>query len=234
MANSAAQPKSRADATLDAAAPSRIAPNFPKNSSRKERAAILLAEDELTDEAIAEVVGVTKRTITNWKQEPEFAALVGDYHGQIVASVLKLPIAKKHERVKALNDLFLRQQWALDARAQRNAHELDNADNPDAATRRFFGNYVPEEARTGLFVREVSQSASGKEVVNYKYDTAITKDIKDTLKQAAQELGQLDQTLNVHHDGEVSVEIAETVRRLAAQYGTTEAEIAALAVEDDE
>src|SRR5690606_30716834 len=179
-------------------------------------------------------LNISTSTLHEWKQNSEFQSIFGHYTAEIIAESLKLPIAKKHERIKALNDLFLRQQEAIAARAARNAAELDNADDPDVATRRFFGNYVPEEARTGLFVREVSMSASGKEVVNYKYDTAITKDIKDTLKQAAQELGQFDQTLNLNHGGEVSVELAETVRRLAAQYGTTEEEIVALAAEDAE
>ena len=203
MANSAAQPKSRADATLDAAAPSRIAPNFPKNSSRKERAAILLAEDELTDEAIAEVVGVTKRTITNWKQEPEFAALVGDYHGQIVAQSLRLPIAKKHHRVAVLNDLHEKALRAIEARGRRYAQAVADGESAEGATRRFFGDITPEEAATGLFVREESVNASGMKTVNWKYDNAITKDIKDTEKQAAQEMGQW--------EDKASLDVSQTV-----------------------
>lgn len=77
-------------------------------------------------------------------------------------------------------------------------------------------------------------SASGKEVVNYKYDTAITKDIKDTLKQAAQELGQFDQTLNLNHGGEVSVDLMQTAQELAVRYGTTPEEVLALASEDED
>lgn len=234
MAASTQQRKSRADAKLD----HRLVADLPffaeSNRVKKHKAAIYLAEDELSDRELCRRINISTATLHEWKQNSEFQSIVGHYTAEIISESLKLPIAKKHERIKALNDLFMRQQEAIAARAARNAAELDNADDPDVATRRFFGNYVPEEARTGLFVREVSMSASGKEVVNYKYDTAITKDIKDTLKQAAQELGQFDQTLNLNHGGEVSVDLMQTAQELAVRYGTTPEEVLALASEDED
>lgn len=184
----------------------RLSQKFTKQTARKDKAAILLAEDELTDEAIASEVGVTRRTLANWKQDPEFAALVGDYHGKIIAQALKLPIARKHYRIAVLNDLHERALQSLDERGARYAQELAEEDSAEGATRRFFGNVTPQEAATGLFIREESVNATGMKTVNWRFDSAITKDIRDTEKQAAQELGQWEDTLNVNHGGTVQQE----------------------------
>jgi len=52
-------------------------------SSPKQRAAVLVAADELSDEQIAAAVGITRRTLTAWKRRPDFAALVGDHVGKL-------------------------------------------------------------------------------------------------------------------------------------------------------
>lgn len=161
-----------------------------QNGTKRQRAAILLAEDDLTDEQIAEVLNIGRTTLSRWKTDPEFNAAVGDYRGKIIADALRLPIAKKHERVKVLNDLHTRSLRVIADRAERHVEELDDPDSAINATRRIFGTDTPAEAATGLLVRQESVNASGMKTVNWAVDTGLMKEIRDLHKQAAQELGQ--------------------------------------------
>ena len=161
-----------------------------QNVPKRHRAAILCAEDELSDERIAETVGIARRTLTRWKTDPEFAALVGDYHGKIVGAALKLPIAKKHKRVAVLNDLHTKALQVIEKRAERYASDLDDAESADNAVRRMFGDATPEEAATGLMVRQETANTTGKVTVNWQFDRALVAEIRDLEKQAATELGQ--------------------------------------------
>ena len=175
-----------------------------QNATKRQRAAILLAEDELTDEQIAAAVRVHRATLDRWKHDPEFAALVGDHRGRIIAEALKLPIAKKHQRVRELNDLNQRYHRIIAERAQRHAHDLN--DSPETATRAIFGDVTPAEAATGMLVAQPKIAANGKTVTEWAFDKALDSAIKETHKQAAQELGQWEETLNVNHAGTIEQE----------------------------
>lgn len=209
------------------------------NVANRDRAAILLAEDEMrplheqrrSQQAIADEIGVSRKTISRWRADPEFMAMVQDAKGKIVADALRLPSAQKHQRIRNLDEIAedIRRVFAL--RGQR--YQL-TADTPEEAARQVFGSRVPPEAATGLLIEKQKIAASGKTVTDWELDTSGVKTLIDIYKHIAQETGQLDQTLNVHHDGEVSIAVSETVKRLAEQYGTTEAEIMALASEGDE
>lgn len=85
-------------------------------TKRRRLAALRVAEDDVSDEAIATEVGINPATLWRWKQCPEFAAQVGDDIGQIQAGMLKLTIAKKHRRVAVL-DMLHEQTLALIAAA---------------------------------------------------------------------------------------------------------------------
>lgn len=160
-----------------------------QNATKKQRAAILLADDAKDEYEIADEVGVNRVTLWRWQQEPEFNAMVGDYRGQIIADALRLPIAKKHERLKVLNDLHSRSLRVIAERAARYAAEL-GADSPERATRRFFGSDTPPEAATGIMARQEAMNPKGQLTVNWSVDTGLLKEIRETEKQAAQELGQ--------------------------------------------
>lgn len=206
-------------------------PFIGQNRTKKHRAAILLAEDELSDDAIAETVGIVRSTLSEWKLDPEFAAVVGGYQGSIVAEALKLPIAKKHERIRQLNNLNETYWQIINDRASTYGAM---ADTPEEAARSVFGSDTVPWARTGMMVRQPKISASGKTVVEWGFDKSLDSAIKETLKQAAAELGQADQTLNVNHTGELSVDLMRTAQELAAKYGTTPEEVLALASEDND
>lgn len=136
-------------------------------------AALLVAEDELSDEEIAKRAGVSRRTLTAWKQHAEFAAMVGDHIGRLQAGMLKLAVAKKRKRVETLDQLH---RGLLDVIKERT------------------GEY-PEVAgsETGLIVRQIKQIGTGRDaqiVEEYAVDTATIRQILAIEQQAAQELGQ--------------------------------------------
>ncbi len=180
-------------------------PFFSQNRTKKHQAAILLAEDQLTDEAIAEAVGVTRRTVAEWKTHPEFLQVIGDYTGAIIGEALKLPIAKKHERISQLNKLNESYWQIINDRAERHAGEVE--DTPENAAARMFGDFTPAEAATGMLVKQMKIAANGKTVTEWVFDKALASEIRDTHKQAAQELGQWTEQSKVEMDGGMRIEV---------------------------
>lgn len=207
MAASTQQRKSRADAKLD----HRLVADLPffaeSNRVKKHKAAIYLAEDELTDRELCKSLNISTSTLHEWKQDADFQSVVDHYRSEIVADTLKLPIARKYERVKTLNDVHDGLLFIKATRSRRIREELAEGDSAVNATRRIFGDATPEEAASGLMVREESMSASGKKVVNYKLDSALIKAITDVEKQAAQELGQWTEQSSVEQTGGMRIEI---------------------------
>jgi len=144
-------------------------------NEKRERAAVMLAADEVSDARIAEACGINEVTLNVWKKHPEFAERVRDETAAIRTGALRYAIAKKHRRIGKLNEIAERMEGAIDARA------AEAAADPDA----------PAEARTGLFSRKTVMSASGKERRDYVFDAQLVREYRATLEQAARELGQL-------------------------------------------
>jgi hypothetical protein len=166
-------------------------------TKKQHLAASLLADDELSDEQIANEVGITRKTLHNWKQNPEFAALIGDYTGQLQASVLRYAVAKKRKRVEALDLVF---HSILEAIAHRtNAMQPD--DSPMGHAARTFGDRVPPEASTGLFAPKTSVTPSGHIVTDYVFDAPMIRELRETMKQGAQEVGDWTEQSQIEHSG---------------------------------
>ncbi len=183
-----AQRNSRSDVKLDASLLTGLAFFTGQNRTKKHKAAILLAEDELTGEEIARKLRMSRTTLYEWRADPEFQQIIGQYAGAIIAESLKLPIAKKYERIKGYNALN-ESYWEIKRlRGERNAEEI--ADTPEQAVRLAFGDVTPAEASTGMLLRQPKIAANGKTVVEWAFDKPLDSAIKETYKQAAQELGQ--------------------------------------------
>ncbi len=141
----------------------------------KQRAAALLAEDGLTDARIAARLKVTDRTLRLWKAHPEFAARVKQIVADLGERSLRFAVARRHRRVRAMNDRWRKMKQVLRERAA--APEMEN---------------VPG-GKTGLLVRKVKSIGGGdsaREVEEYEVDTGLLKEIRDLEKQVAQEVGQ--------------------------------------------
>jgi hypothetical protein len=72
-------------------------------TKRMEDAARLVAEDDLSNEAISARVGVTRQTLDLWKKRPEFVARVAQHREAFKDAALSEGFADKRERVRALN-----------------------------------------------------------------------------------------------------------------------------------
>lgn len=162
------------------------------------RAAVLLAEDELSDRAIAENVGVSPRTLVDWKRHPDFAAQVGDHVGRLQAAMLRYRVAKKRHRLKVLDDLHTKLLTVVDERADQWAAQAESVlDEPrtQKVYREVFGGGgdVPAGGGTGLVVRQIKQVGTGHSariVEEFAVDTGTIREIRAIHEQAAKELGQ--------------------------------------------
>lgn len=144
-----------------------------KWSARKAKACKLLAEDKLTDVAIAELVGVSVVSLWQWKRWPEFSGRVDKQRAAIADAVLSRGIASVKRRVQAQDDRWRRMQSVIDARAE---------EHKDV-----------KGGESGLLVKRLRSIGSGDSqqvVEEYEVDTGLLAELRAHEKQAAQELGQ--------------------------------------------
>lgn len=157
-------------------------------TEQRERAAQLLAEDQRTDQEIAEAVGVALPTLARWKTRSEFAGRVADNVGQLRASALRYEIAKKHRRIAKLQKLIDRIESLFEARA-------------DAADSGFYGEReIAPGVETGLIVGKHVMSAKGDTRVQWQFDAALVKEYRAALEQTARELGQLTEQIEIKQE----------------------------------
>jgi hypothetical protein len=202
MADSTAQqPKSKT-------ARRKAAVSVSQNVANRDQAAILFAEDEMqpqtqrrrTDQSIADAIGVSRQSITRWKRDPEFRAMIQDAKGKIIADALRLPSAQKHQRIRTLHNITDKLLQAIDMRAETYAQM---AETPEEAARSVFGDGTPPWAGTGVFVAKKKISASGKVVTDWEPDTATIREIRANFEHIARETGQWEETVNVNHSGSI-------------------------------
>lgn len=137
---------------------------------------MLVAEDEMTDEAIAEQIGVTRQTLARWKVQPDFLDAVADENRRIEAGMLKLAIAKRHKRVETLHDLYMKSLQVVAERAKAYANDKE-----------------AHGGATGLLVKQVKVIGSGSNAqttTEYQVDTGLIKQIESLMERAAKETGQ--------------------------------------------
>lgn len=157
-------------------------------TAQKEKTALLVAEDELTDTEICAEVGISARqTLANWKKEEEFRARVKEHVEAFRALVRSRGIACLEKRVDALNDRWRRMKRVIAERAEEMDGEIAGGG-------------------TGLLVRDVKSVGNGplaREVEVFAVDTGLLRELREHEKQAAQELGQWTERRDVTSDGNV-------------------------------
>ena len=142
-----------------------------KWNEQREQAAQLIAEGDLSDSQIAERLEIGRRTLFDWRQRPEFLARVDEDVVEFRKAIRARGIAVMENRVRHLQ----RRHDAMN-RIISERGASDEMQNIPGGT-------------TGLIVKNV-KAAGGAVVETYEFDAALDKALRDTEKQAAQELGQ--------------------------------------------
>jgi ParB-like chromosome segregation protein Spo0J len=140
-----------------------------------ELAAELVAEGELSLDAIAERVGVARSTLRRWRQHPQFNARVDEALAGFRAAIRSNGLAVRERRVKALNDRWKKLLQVVEERAVDPARQN-----------------VPG-GKSGLLVHNVKGVGKGDDfrVIDlYEVDTGLLRELREIERQIAQELGQ--------------------------------------------
>jgi len=191
--------------------------------SKKEYAAVLLADDSLSDRVIADRVGVSRQAIQRWKKTPDFIAMIQANIEELTAAMLPVAIANKRIRLEILQDLADGMQEVVRHRRERYAAEVTDAESAVNATRRFFGDATPAESMTGYMVKQETLNNAGKKTVNWALDTGLIRELRAVLDDAAKEVGH---RVEKREDTQ-RIEISMMVKRIAEEAGLDEAEIMA-------
>ena len=158
------------------------------NRQRYEKAALLVAQGEITFKEIAAQLEINIDTLLEWRREQEFKSLVGRYVDEALEVVKGFGIAQLHNRVKSLQDRHRRLNAVI---AERSASEEMQG--------------VPGGS-TGLIVRDVKVIGSGKDAERvdvYEVDTGTLAELRQIEMQAAKELGQWAERSEQHVKAEV-------------------------------
>jgi hypothetical protein len=157
----------------------------------KETAAVLLAEDELTDRQIAEEVGVADRTLWRWKEHPEFAARVKEHADRIGETALRYAVGRKAARLAAYNERWLALRRVV-------AGQLNPPEGPAAAGRPAPPPPEPDPALLKALLDlekqaavEAGQWTKQHEVRGAVASVSVIPEISELLKMPAEELLRL-------------------------------------------
>jgi Helix-turn-helix of insertion element transposase len=139
------------------------------------QAAQLVAEGELTDQVIANELGLERRTLWRWRRNTRFMAKVDAITDRLNSALARRAIAHKVRRIDRLNRDWLKLQSIMEARA----NDSTLANEPGGST--------------GLLVRTLKTIGQGKTsrvVEEFNVDAALLRELLSIEQQAAKELGQ--------------------------------------------
>lgn len=172
-------------------------------TAQRERAAVLLAEDDLSDAQIAASIGVGRTTLNDWKRCPEFAARVETNVAGLAAAMMRHSVAKRRHRMRTLNDLHDKALDVIRLRAERYGAVLGDDTEAVAiqAARAVSGPSVPGEAATGVLAEKETVNNAGFRTVEWSVDAALLREIRAIQEQAAKELGQWSDKANLNVSG---------------------------------
>lgn len=148
----------------------------PQETNQKRReAASLVAEDKLTDEAIAEKLGIGRATLARWKKSPAFQKRVTTIVEAYADRALRHGIARQDVRLTKLASRYEKLEQIVEERAQ------------DPEVQEVAGG------KTGFVVRNVKGIGKGDayQVVEvFEVDQGVLKEFRAIEEQVAEELGQ--------------------------------------------
>src|SRR6185436_18370924 len=163
-------------------------------TAERERAAMLIAKDELTNEQIAEQCNIGVATLYRWKEFDEFQERIRKNLVKIREAILSQEIGEIYKRVLRLNKRWQQIDQLIPARAQ----------SPEMQ--------AVAGGETGLLVRTFKSIGSGEyaeKVEEYRFDAALVREERELAKQAAQECGQWMEKVDVTSLGQGIQESAD-------------------------
>jgi hypothetical protein len=174
-------------------------------SARKEEAARLLAEDELTSIEIAAQVKVSDRQLRTWKRIAEFAERVRALVREIGDAAKKFAIAKRMRRLRGLDARWQKLQGIITERSID--PRMENI--PGGRT----GLLVIEKSE----VRMVPQPDGTQQAIDIPTEVAVDvgllKELRETEKHATLELRQWVEQQDVTNSGRpLGITLVEVVR----------------------
>lgn len=197
--------------------------NAPLNR-RQAEALQLCFLDDMTDMEIAKTLHTSRQTLCRWKALPEFRRQLDELHTAALENVRRESIAVRSNRIAQLIDRARRMRALIQARSE------EHADAPGGST--------------GLLCREVKVLGKGEdaEVIDiYKADTALLREMRETEKQIAIEVGEWSEKAEISgpNGGPIVIKderkvAAELVEMLMVNKGLSEIEARTRAVEQFE
>jgi hypothetical protein len=161
-----------------------------KWDNKRSLAAQLLAEGKLTDDQIAETVGVSAQTIRNWQAAPEFAGRVEDLVSEFARKARRRGLAILERRVAALNDRWFRLQQIIEERAADPALAGVPGGSTGLIVRQVKAVKVWEAEAADTDLSDCVPTKQSQLVEEFAVDTGLLNELRQHEKQAAQELGQ--------------------------------------------
>ncbi|MHB0871407.1 MAG: hypothetical protein ACYC66_18200 [Chloroflexota bacterium] len=174
-------------------------------TGQKEEAALLVAQDDLTNEEIASRIGITRRSLQSWKQRPEFALRVLDLVAAMAEAVKGRGIAERQNRVAALDERWEKLHRVMAARARELADVPGGDTGLLVRDLRLIKVYPttadgdeaeetgdPEGAEIVAIDEGVAAGRRAVLVAKYLLDVGLLRELREHEKQAAIELGQWD------------------------------------------
>jgi|SRR5579884_153391 len=161
-------------------------------TAKQERAALLAAEDEISDDEIAAQCGIARSTLARWKDLPEFQARVRAHVDELGRALARYHIARRDKRMALLQERNNRLHQIVAERAE----DPDMEDVPGGQT-----GYL---VRTFKIVPQGDDNPA-KIIPEYSVDTGLVSALNTVEKQAAQEAGQWANKHEVEHSGSLEL-----------------------------
>jgi hypothetical protein len=177
-------------------------------NNKRAEAAVLLAEDKLTDNEIAAKLDISRQSLARWKKIPEFEERQREHVEAKAMHVRKKWFAKPELRAEVLARDIKATDIILEERGKQLQDELhaaevvlapDNAapEQPQASTDKkppmsettdpYAGG-----ARTGFIARDYKMAGNGTTRPIYAFDAALMRERRANLEAISKHLGQWD------------------------------------------
>jgi len=169
-------------------------------------AAVMVAEDRVTDETIARRVGVSRSTLARWKRIPAFRSRVNEHFEEMQERARRRGIARLDRRMDAYNDRHRRMTKLIRDRGKDLKGEIAGGDTgalvrkPKTVEVTVVQSKVLEDGEM-----KTTTTRTREEVFEYAFDAALFKELRELEKQVSIESGTWAE--KVEHSGGVEIEI---------------------------